>query len=70
MLFGGNLLKQPAFVQLRHERPEALRLVKAEMPGADRLVHEALFLGTYPGLTGSMLAREVELIKYFARDEP
>ena len=27
MLFGGNLLRQSAFVQLRHDRPEALKVV-------------------------------------------
>ena len=27
MLFGGNLLRQPAFVQLRADRLEALRVV-------------------------------------------
>jgi len=27
MLFGGNLLRQPAFVQLRQNNPEALRVV-------------------------------------------
>ena len=27
MMFGGNLLRQPTFVQLRLDRPEALRVV-------------------------------------------
>ncbi len=65
MLFGGNLLKQPAFVQLSHERPEALRLVNAEMLGADRLMEQALFLGTYPGLSEAMIDREIAFILLF-----
>ena len=66
MLFGGNLLRQPVFVELRQERPEALRLCQDTMPGADRLMQEALFLGTYPGLTEAMIDREVQLICEFA----
>lgn len=66
MLFGGNLLRQPAFVQLRKDRPSALRVVGG-MPGADELMHRALFLGTYPGLTPAMLAYELEVIHEFVR---
>jgi CDP-6-deoxy-D-xylo-4-hexulose-3-dehydrase len=66
MLFGGNLLRQPAFVQLRKDRPQALRVV-GDMPGADELMHRALFLGTYPGLTPAMLAYELEVIHAFVR---
>jgi CDP-6-deoxy-D-xylo-4-hexulose-3-dehydrase len=66
MLFGGNLLRQPAFVQLKKDRPTALRVVGA-MPGADELMHRALFLGTYPGLTPAMLAYELEVIHGFVR---
>lgn len=62
MLFGGNLLKQPAFVQLRRERPEALRQTNEEMPGADKLMEQALFLGTYPGLSEAMIDEEIKLI--------
>jgi CDP-4-dehydro-6-deoxyglucose reductase, E1 len=65
MLFGGNLLKQPAFVELKKERPEALRQATEEMEGANRLMQEALFLGTYPGLTDRMIDREIDLIKDF-----
>jgi CDP-6-deoxy-D-xylo-4-hexulose-3-dehydrase len=50
MLFGGNLLRQPAFVQLKKERPEAIRVID-EMPGADQIMNEAIFIGTYPGLS-------------------
>jgi len=66
MLFGGNLLRQPAFVQLKKDRPQALRVV-GEMPGADELMQSALFLGTYPGLTPAMLAYELEVIHEFVR---
>lgn len=67
MLFGGNLLRQPAFVQLRKERPEALRLVGpiSAYPGADRLMNESIFLGTYPGLTKDMLDYEIKVIRDF-----
>jgi CDP-6-deoxy-D-xylo-4-hexulose-3-dehydrase len=52
MLFGGNLLRQPAFVQLRNDNPGALRVV-GEMVGSDEIMGSTLFLGTYPGLTQS-----------------
>ena len=68
MLFGGNLLRQPAFVQLRQDRPAALRLAVTEMPGADQLMHQALFLGTYPGLSEAMIDREIALIFSFVRE--
>ncbi len=64
MLFGGNLLRQPAFVQLRKERPGALRIV-GEMTGADRIMHEAIFIGTYPGLSAEMLAYIIATIRGF-----
>jgi CDP-6-deoxy-D-xylo-4-hexulose-3-dehydrase len=64
MLFGGNLLRQPAFVQLRQDRPEALRVV-GEMLGSDEIMSSALFLGTYPGLTQEMLEQEIKVIADF-----
>lgn len=66
MLFGGNLLRQPAFVQLKHDRPEALRVV-GEMPGADRIMNEALFIGTYPGLTKVQLNYMIQKIREFVQ---
>jgi CDP-6-deoxy-D-xylo-4-hexulose-3-dehydrase len=65
-LFGGNLLRQPAFVQLRKDRPSAFRVV-GEMTGADELMQRSLFLGTYPGLTPAMLDYEMKVIHEFAR---
>ena len=64
MLFGGNLLRQPAFVQFRQDRPEALRVV-GEMSGSDEIMASSIFLGTYPGLTPHQLSVEVATISAF-----
>lgn len=62
MLFGGNLLRQPAFVQLRRDfESGALRTdrppfrVVGDLAGADRLMNESLFIGVYPGLTSAQM---------------
>jgi CDP-6-deoxy-D-xylo-4-hexulose-3-dehydrase len=65
MLFGGNLLRQPAFVQLRKDHPAACRVV-GNLAGADRIMNEAIFIGTYPGLTPEMLNYMVTTIRNFA----
>jgi CDP-6-deoxy-D-xylo-4-hexulose-3-dehydrase len=65
MLFGGNLLRQPAFVQLRKDNPEAFREV-GEMVGSDEIMGSTLFLGTYPGLTKDQLFTEILVISAFA----
>ena len=64
MLFGGNLLRQPAFVQLMHDRPQALR-VATGIDGSDEIMNNTLFLGTYPGLTEEMLQAEIKIIISF-----
>jgi CDP-4-dehydro-6-deoxyglucose reductase, E1 len=66
MLFGGNLVRQPAFVQLKKDNPKAFR-VAASLDGADRLMKNTLFIGTYPGLSESMLNYEIETINNFCR---
>lgn len=50
MLFGGNLVRQPAFVQLQKETAGAAFRVVGDLAGADRIMRDALFIGTYPGL--------------------
>ncbi len=61
-LFGGNLTRQPAFVQLRKENPDAFRIV-GNLAGADTIMNHSLFVGVYPGLTRPMLDSIVEVIK-------
>ncbi|HEY1173770.1 MAG TPA: lipopolysaccharide biosynthesis protein RfbH [Verrucomicrobiae bacterium] len=62
MLFGGNLLRQPVFVQLKKDRPSAFRTI-GELPGADQIMNQAIFLGTYPGLSKAMLDHMVKVIR-------
>lgn len=64
MLFGGNLVRQPAFVQLRQDRPDALRVV-GDLAHSDQIMNNTLFLGTYPGLTAEMLKVEISVIREF-----
>ena len=66
MLFGGNLLREPAFVQLRLDDPKSLRVVE-EMVGYGSIMTSILFLGTYPGRTLDMLQSEIKVIKNFTR---
>jgi CDP-6-deoxy-D-xylo-4-hexulose-3-dehydrase len=66
MLFGGNLLRQPVFLQLKRDRPQAFRVVGA-MSGADEIMNQAIFIGTYPGLTPAMIDYELDTIRRFVR---
>jgi len=80
MLFGGNLLRQPVFVQLRKDNPGAIRVVGRDgstvqtindstistaLPGADAIMNTAIFLGTFPGLSTAQLDYEIHIIKEF-----
>jgi CDP-6-deoxy-D-xylo-4-hexulose-3-dehydrase len=65
MLFGGNLVRQPVFVQLKKDCPAAFRVV-GDLQGADQIMNEVLFVGTYPGLTREMLDYMIETIRKFA----
>jgi CDP-6-deoxy-D-xylo-4-hexulose-3-dehydrase len=68
MLFGGNLVRQPAFVQLKKDRPEAFRII-GNLAGADRIMNEAIFLGVYPGLSPVMLDYIIATIAKFVRSK-
>ncbi len=64
MLFGGNLIRQPAFIELKKQNPNAYRQASNTL-GSDKIMNQTLFLGTYPGLTNNMLDFEIETINKF-----
>jgi CDP-6-deoxy-D-xylo-4-hexulose-3-dehydrase len=68
MLFGGNLVRQPAFVQLRKDKPGSFR-VMGELKGADRIMNESIFLGVYPGLTREMIDYVIDVVGKFVRKQ-
>ena len=64
MLFGGNLVRQPVFKDLKRERENSFRVVGC-LKGSDEIMQRDLFLGTYPGLTEEMINYECEQIIEF-----
>jgi CDP-6-deoxy-D-xylo-4-hexulose-3-dehydrase len=65
-LFGGNLVRQPAFIELRRDNPGAYRVI-GDLAGADRLMNSALFVGVYPGLTQPMLDYVIETLHHITK---
>ncbi|HWG44312.1 MAG TPA: lipopolysaccharide biosynthesis protein RfbH [Gemmataceae bacterium] len=59
-LFGGNLLRQPAFRGVKHR-------VVGGLTNTDKIMNDAFFLGVYPGLTPAMLDYVEEAFRDFLR---
>jgi len=64
VLFGGNLVKQPAFHDLQDQNPGAIR-VSGNLTGADDIMSNSIFVGTYPGLTGSQIQYIIDSVIKF-----
>ena len=62
MLFGGNLVRQPAFVQLKSDSSGNAFRVVGDLQGADRIMTDAVFVGVYPGLQPTHLDYMVHVI--------
>ena len=45
------------------------RRVVGDLAGADRIMNESIFIGTYPGLTPAMLDYMIENITRFVRSK-
>ena len=65
MFFGGNLVRQPAFVQLAHDSAGKAFRVVGDLVGADRIMNHGLFVGTYPGLGSEQLEHIAGTIRAF-----
>jgi CDP-6-deoxy-D-xylo-4-hexulose-3-dehydrase len=59
-LFGGNVLRQPAFQNIRHR-------VVGDLTNTDKIMSDAFFLGVYPGLTSAMLDYVEEVLVSFLK---
>ena len=60
MLFGGNLLKQPAYRNIKHR-------VAGSLINTDLVMHNLFWIGVYPGLTKPMLAYTEKTLDNFFR---
>ena len=60
-LFGGNLTKQPGFIDKIWKVAEHLR-------NTDRIVDKTFFLGTYPGLTDEMFSYAQHVLSDFLKN--
>jgi CDP-6-deoxy-D-xylo-4-hexulose-3-dehydrase len=61
-LFGGNLLRQPAYADIEHR-------VVGELANTDRIMNDTFFLGTYPGMEGAMIDYTIDMIRTFLSEK-
>lgn len=62
-LFGGNLLKHPAFDEMRRNG-KGYRVV-GELKSTDFILNNTFWIGVYPGMTEEMLSYMISIIKEF-----
>ena len=60
-LFGGNLLRQPAYLNIAHRRI-------GELPNTDCIMNDTFFLGTYPGLDKEMFKYVEKILEEYMMD--
>jgi CDP-6-deoxy-D-xylo-4-hexulose-3-dehydrase len=60
-MFGGNLIRQPAF--------EGLPYIKLDLSGSDKLMNDCLWLGCWPGITDQMMEYVVCKLEDFIKEK-
>lgn len=61
MLFGGNLLRQPAYKNIQYR-------VVGSLQNTDRIVNNFFWIGVYPGLTPKMIQYVLDIFDMFMRE--
>jgi CDP-6-deoxy-D-xylo-4-hexulose-3-dehydrase len=59
-LFAGNILRQPAYLGLKHR-------IVADLRNTDQVMHNTFFLGTYPGLAAEQISYSLGLVRQFVQ---
>lgn len=62
LLFGGNLLRQPAYLNVPHR-------VIGDLKNSDFVMNQVFWIGVYPGLDGEMLSYMTSTIRAFCRKQ-
>lgn len=57
-LFGGNLLRQPAYLNINHRKI-------GDLKNTDRIMNDTFFLGTYPGIGSEQIEYTMRVIDDF-----
>lgn len=57
-LFGGNLLRQPAYKNITHR-------TVGKLENSDRIMNDTFFLGTYPGISSDQIEYTLNVINNF-----
>jgi len=57
-LFSGNILRQPAYLNIPHRKI-------GDLPNTDRIMNDAFFLGTYPGIGKVQIEYVLAIIEKF-----
>jgi CDP-6-deoxy-D-xylo-4-hexulose-3-dehydrase len=60
MLFGGNIIRQPAYEKIKYRKI-------GKLENSDRVMNDTFFVGVYPGLTEEMMNYMADKIKEFIR---
>ncbi|MCK4797093.1 MAG: lipopolysaccharide biosynthesis protein RfbH [Spirochaetes bacterium] len=61
-LFSGNLLRQPAYINIEHR-------VASELINTDYIMNNTFFIGCYPGMTDDQLQYMIEIFSEFFKNK-